>query len=233
MRRLILQKGADALLRLLYPLLCMHCHKELSIRGPLFCSICLEQLSLVEREGRCRTCFYELHKGRCEKCIHRKVVIHHQLAACEQMGPAHTLLREIDQGNKKAVTAVASLMAYQWLEAQYLLPEILIPLPISFWRQQKIGFDPQQLLSQEIGKIFNLSTLSVLRRRFDHSHFMTQGEFSYRVEGRKQRGDSLCDRRVLLIALEQNDTLFRSAGKELKLFFPTQIDALAFVVSET
>lgn len=232
MRRIVLE-GAEALLRLLYPMLCMHCQKELLIRGPLFCSTCLEQLSLVEGKGRCRTCFHELHKGRCEKCIHRKVVVHHQLAACERMGPAHTLLAEIDKGHKKAVAAAASLMAYQWLEAKFLLPEILIPLPTSFWKQQKVGFDPHKQLAQELGKIFNVPTLSVLKNKFDRSRFLTQGEFAYRLEGCKKKGENLCDRRVLLITLEQNDALFRQVGKALQLFFPSQIDALAFVAADS
>lgn len=226
---MILRNALEALLRLLYPLLCLHCDEGLFVRGPLFCSDCLEQLSLVEMKGRCRTCFHEFHKGRCDKCMHRKVVIHHQIAACQAMGPANTLLNEINKGGKSCIAAAASLMAYQWLETKLLLPELIIPLPTSFWHKQKAGFDVQLQLANELGKIFNIPISEVLKMKFDRSHFLEQGEFRYRLEGRRQKGESLCDRRVLLVALEHDDSLFQQAGKELKLFFPTQMDALSFI----
>jgi predicted amidophosphoribosyltransferase len=226
MRRII-----ESFLGLLYPRLCLHCSEGLSVRGPLFCTCCLEQLTLVEMKGRCRTCFHELHKGRCDKCIHRKVVIHHQAAACQAMGPANTLLREIHKGGKKCIAAAASLMAYQWLETKLLLPEVLVPLPTSLWKKQKAGFDVQLSLAQELGNIFSISVTPALKAKFDRTHFLTQGEFRHRFEGRRQKGENLCDQRVLLVALEHNDALFQQAGQELKLFFPAQIDALAFATA--
>jgi len=219
---------SEALLRLLYPLLCLHCGEGLMVRGPLFCACCLEQLSLVEMKGRCRTCFRELHKGRCDKCIYRKVIIHHQIAACQAMGPANTLLKEINKGGRTCIAAAAALMAYQWLETKLLLPELLIPLPTPFWHKQKAGFDVQLSLARELGKVFSIPIAPVFKTKFDRFHFLTQGEFRYRLEGRRQKGESLCDRRALIVALEHNDDLFQQAGKELKLFFPSQIDALAF-----
>lgn len=222
----ILRVASEPFLHLFYPLLCLHCQEELAAAGPLFCPGCLEHLSLIETKGRCRTCFAELSKGRCDRCIRRKVVIHRQLAACEAMGPVHALIREIYQGRRDCIAAAASLMAYQWLEQKMLLPEYLIPLPSSFWQKQKIGLDISLCLAQEIGKIFSIPTLSILRRKFDRSHFLTTGEFCHLFKAKK--AGVLCDRRVLLISVEQSDSSFRLAGQELKAFFPAQIDALSF-----
>jgi predicted amidophosphoribosyltransferase len=121
-------------------------------------------------------------------------------------------------------------MAYQWLEHKLLLPEYLIPLPVSFWQRHKLGFDPHLLLAKELGKIFSVPVFSVLRKKFDRTHFLTQGEFRHHLVAKREKGAALCDRRILLVAPKLEDALFRSAGKVLKEFFPGQIDALAFAV---
>ncbi len=197
-------------------------------KSPSFCSICLEQLSLIETKERCRTCFAEFHKGRCDRCIHRQVVVRRQLAACEAMGPAGTLLRALYNGSKDCISAAASLMAYQWLEQKLLLPEYLIPLPTSFWNRQKAGFDPHLQLAIELGKIFSVPVISALQKKFDRSHFLTNGDFRHLFKVKAKKGAILCDRRILLVAPELDDPAFRSAGEELRVFFPGQIEALAF-----
>lgn len=216
----------------LYPPLCLHCEMALKDRGLLFCSACLEHISLVETEERCRTCFGQLHKGRCERCLHRQVIICRQLAACEMMGPARTLAHAIKRGRKECISAAASLMVYQWLEQNQLMPDFLIPLPASIWQRQKIGFDAHLFLAKELGRLFSLPVLSILKSRFDRQYFLTQGEFRHRVVANGKKGGILCDQRVLLIAPELDDALFRSAGEELKPFFPSQIEGLSFAMSE-
>ncbi len=225
------KSAAQAFVHLLYPPLCLHCQTALKQRVPLFCSACLEQLSLTETNERCRTCFAELHKGRCDRCIHRPVVIRRQLAACDAMGPAGTLLRTLCNGSKDCISAAASLMAYQWLEQKLLLPDFLIPLPTSFWNKQKAGFDPHLLLAIALGKIFSAPVLSVLQKKFDRFHFLTHGDFRHCVKAKVKDGGVLCDRRILLVAPEMDDAAFRSAGNELKAFFPSQIEALAFTAN--
>jgi competence protein ComFC len=216
------------ILNLLYPPLCLYCQTLLSQRKVLFCSSCLEHISLIDPLGRCRTCFAEFHKGRCERCIHRPVVIHRQLAACEAIGPAHAILNGIHSGKQESIPAAASLMAYQWLQQKNLLPDLLVPLPCSFWQKQRVGFDPERMLAIELGKIFSVPVQSILQRKFDREHFLTQGEFRHRIQLLKRKKEILCDRRILLVAPLLDDALFRCVGNELKPFFPTQIDALSF-----
>jgi predicted amidophosphoribosyltransferase len=211
----------------------MHCQALLEKRKGLFCPSCLEQISLVDREERCRTCFAELYKGRCERCMHRSVVIHHQIAACEPMGPAKTLLSGIDKGRRECIPAAASLMAYQWLKQKMPVPDLIIPLPSSFWKRQQHGFDAKRLLANEIGKIFSCPVLPVLRQTFDREHFLTQGEFRFRIYPAKKRRASLCDQRLLLVTPVLDDNLCRRVGKELQIFFPEQIQVLAFTVPWT
>jgi predicted amidophosphoribosyltransferase len=224
----VLKRVLEACVHLLYPPLCLNCQTALKKYRPLFCSTCLDQISLAQTQERCMTCFRELYKGRCERCIHRHVVVHRQIATCEAIGPARVLLKGICEGKRECIPAAASLMAYQWLHQKLLLPELVIPLPLSYWQKHKIGFDVHLLLAKELGKIFSVPVVNVLKKRFDRSFYLARGEFAYRLEARQKPGAVLCDQRILLVSPELDDSLFRSAAKELKPFFPAQIDALAF-----
>jgi predicted amidophosphoribosyltransferase len=180
----------------------------------------------METKGRCRTCFAELSKGRCDRCIHRKVVVHRSLAACEAMGPARTMIHEMQQGRRDCIAAAASLMVYQWLEQGIPIPDGVIPVPTSFWQKQKTGLDIPLCLAKEVGNMFSVPVFPLLRRKLDRPHFLQTGEFCSCFQAKKIEG--LCDRKVVLIALEGNDSLFRLAGGELQPFFPAYIGALSF-----
>jgi predicted amidophosphoribosyltransferase len=150
------------------------------------------------------------------------------MAACEMFGPAKALLNGMLTGKQECVPAAASLMAYQWLELQMPLPDLLIPMPSSFWEKQRLGFDPQYMLAFELSKILSVPVQRVLQRKFDRDQFLAKGEFLYRIQLLKRKKEALCDRRVLIIAPLLDDAQFRAIGKELKAYFPAQIDALAF-----
>ena len=72
------------ILNLFYPRLCAHCEQLLPQEKNTLCSDCFQQISFIDPLGRCRTCFAELGKGRCERCIHRSVIVQKQLAVCEE-----------------------------------------------------------------------------------------------------------------------------------------------------
>lgn len=221
-----------SILNLFYPRLCAHCEQLLPQEKNTLCSDCFQKISFIDPHGRCRTCFAELGKGRCERCVHRPVVIQKQIAACEAFGPAQALLNAICSGGPDNISAAASLMAFRWLELKLPLPDVLIPIPCSFWQKQKLGFDPFRMLAIETGKLFSTPVQSVLRKVLDWNHFLTHGEFRHRIRALNKAGETLCDKKILLIAPLLDDALLRWAGEELKAFFPAQIDALAFVAIE-
>lgn len=223
-----IKKVGAALLNIAYPPLCAHCQERLSQRGPQFCPACLEQLSLIETQDRCRTCFAELSKGGCERCKKRPIVIHRQMAACEALGPAKSLLHALENGRKECFSAAASLMAYQWLQQKMPLPHFLIPFPVSFWHKQKHGFDVNLQLATELSKIFSVPMYKAFTRKFDRSHLLSQGEIHFRLH--LSKAHLLCDQHLLLVAPLLDDELFRSAGNELRACFPLRLDALAFAV---
>jgi predicted amidophosphoribosyltransferase len=216
-------------LDILYPPLCLHCQAQLLKHIPLFCPECLDLISLIEVKERCTTCFGELGKKPCHRCIHRPVIIQRQIAACEGMGPEKTLLNVLYRGRREAILPAAALMAYQWLQQKMPLPDLLIPLPISWGQKLRHGFDLHLLLAKEVGKLFSVPVHSALKRRFDRAHFLTAGEFRFQLIS-KTRQASLTDKHCMLIAPHLDDALFRQAGAELKAFFPARIDALSFAL---
>ncbi len=219
----------EPLIHLLYPPLCLHCRASLDQPSSLLCSLCFEQMSLLETKGRCLRCFDPLNKGLCGQCIGRKAILRRQMAACERMGAASTILTGIVQGNRKCILAAASLMAYQWLEQNQLIADLLIPLPIPFWQRLRQGTDVNLELAKEVSQIFSAPQVSMLKATFDSHHFLTSGQFQCRFEVNRRKAACLCDQKILLIAPVLNDELFRRAAEELSLFFPGQIDGLSFV----
>lgn len=220
------------ILNLFYPRLCAHCEQLLLPEKNTLCSDCFQQISFIDPLGRCRTCFAEFGKGRCDRCVHRPVIVQKQLAACEAFGPAQALLNAMHSGGTACFAAAASLMAYRWLELKLPLPDVLIPIPCSFWQKQKLGFDPFRMLAMEMGKLFTTPVHSVLRKTLDVNHFFSHGEICHRVQASNKAGATLCDKKILLIAPLLDDALLRCAGQELRAFFPAQINALAFASIE-
>ncbi len=215
------------LLGILYPMLCRHCRKAMDKRA-FFCSSCLEQINFIDRQERCRVCFAELNKGRCERCIHRSVVVHRQISACEPLGPAGTLAAALKSGQRESIPAAASLMAYHWIKENLPLPDALVPLPLTFWQKQRLGFDAHRFLAEEIGKIFSMPVYPVLKRRLNWERLRAQGEIESGIQLAKKCKTTLSDQRLLLISPTLDDADLREAGKILRAFFPAQIEALAF-----
>ena len=111
------------------------------------------------------------------------------------------------------------------------LPDFLIPLPLSFWHKQQLGFDANLLLAKEVGKILSVPVRAMFKQKFDRKHFLTQGEFRSRIDLSKALEVPLSDTKLLLVAPMLDDDLFRRAGQELKAFFPVRIDALSFAAT--
>jgi hypothetical protein len=183
----------------------------------------LAQLELMTAPDHCSTCFAPFYRGRCERCLHRPIIIQRQIAACEQCGPAATLFKAFLQGRREVIPALASLMVYQWVEQKFPIPDLLITLPI-LGRSEGIN-----RLADEIGALFSIPAAPLLKRRWDSSHFLALGGFKRSLSlapGFQEH--TFCDKKMLLIAPLLQDEEIRAAGQLLKLLFPKELAALAF-----
>ncbi|MBS0621160.1 MAG: hypothetical protein JSS61_06850 [Verrucomicrobia bacterium] len=211
---------------LIFPPTCAHCQAPLPSQN-LFCPLCLEQLTPLDTEERCPYCFSETHRGKCALCCKRRVLIHRTLSIAEGIGPAYTLAKGIERGEREWIPAAASLMAYQWIQKQMPSCDLLVPLPCTLHQRLRYGKDLHNLLAQQIGNILSLPVHQALKRGVDWDHFFTEAEVLPRFEAFLPK--TLADRSILLIALSYDDALFRRAAEALTSAYPIQISALTLM----
>jgi competence protein ComFC len=186
---------------ILYPPLCLHCENSLEEKRSLFCTLCLEQLSLIEPQDRCRSCFGD--DLPCQRCMHRPVFIKRQAAACSAFGPAQTLRSYLEKGHTPFLSAAASLMALQFTALDWPFPDLIVPLPATLWSRCTKGTPISHLLAKQLSS------------------------FLQRPYAAKKKQD-VCDKRVLVVALDLEDDHFRSAAEGLLEGFASEVYGLAF-----
>ncbi|HEY2811818.1 MAG TPA: hypothetical protein VGJ00_10580 [Rhabdochlamydiaceae bacterium] len=213
------------LLDILYPPLCLHCDATLEKNRTLFCTSCLELLSLIETSERCPCCFAE-DPSPCARCIERPVVIKKQAAACAAFGPAYTLTTSLEMGQEQYIPAAASLMALQWTTLHWPPPDYVAALPCSFWARCKKGGAVSYALAKALSRALHIPLCAPLSAGFDWRGFRERAVFKPAFVLRKKQ--EICDKRILLISLHLDDALLRAAGEALRAGFAKEVYALSF-----
>lgn len=157
---ILLGHFARSLLDLAYPRLCLHCDETIKEEQTFLCTSCLEQLTLIDARERCPLCFKESEMAKqqpCLPCRKQRPPFDRLVAAFERMGPAETFLRQLRQGKQTLVESAAAYMATQWIGMQLPLPDLLVPVPYSWFQH-----NPNRPLAEALGKIFNRPILSLL-----------------------------------------------------------------------
>ena len=129
------------------------------------CELCLEEFTLIEREGRCRKCFSELQNrsGTCKGC--RKISHPFYLfAACfDRMGPAQTLLNAFLSGRREYLAKdFAAYIALQLGRLSWEMPDQIVTVPELFQKGH-------QLVGKELSSILNCPYSPILKREISES----------------------------------------------------------------
>ncbi|MES2121985.1 MAG: hypothetical protein V4492_04315 [Chlamydiota bacterium] len=212
-------------LHLIYPPLCSHCQRRVEDQRPFFCTSCLDYLTLLEAKGRCPLCFTECSSGACSRCRQRSTAVHSQCAALEPLGPGRTLARYAQRKDPQAISAAASLMAYQWIKLDKKMPDLLLPMPISRWDKWMRNRSADQLLAEALAPLFGVPVVNALEKSWDHRHFLATAEMRNRFQW--NGNTELTDKSILLISCALDDERIRRAALALQEAFPSRIDALA------
>lgn len=219
-----------SLLDILYPPLCLHCDAYLEKGKKLFCSFCLEQLTLIDPQERCPTCFAEKAPlKKCARCCSRHRVIKHQAASLPFFGPASTLSACLKKGHEEKISAAASLLMLQWSELRWPLHDAVTSLPFSNFARFKRGYDVDVLLAKEIARFTMRPYIPYFKVQFDFATFLSKASFTTRYVLKEKEKRCAFDQRILIIALELDDLCFRAAGSLLQSAYAKEIYSLAFI----
>lgn len=157
--------------RLVYPPFCFHCSVALKNGGKLLCQPCEEMLELIDPEQRCQRCFtadFNDHPSGCSFCYHCSPLFYRFAAAFDYVGPAASLVKHLKY--RKCTFLAETLTAFlvaQFSRLNWPIPDVLVPVPISFAHRTGRGYNQSQLIADSFGNMIDRPVYDVLRRSSD------------------------------------------------------------------
>lgn len=232
----LIKNVGRSFLNLVYPPLCLHCRELLGTEDPLFCSSCLQLLTPIEPAERCPCCFScefnpEIERV-CHRCRIQQTFLKSIGAVFDYEGPAGSLVRQMKYGGQFYLAKGAgAFLAMQFLRLDWPLPDLIVPMPISFLRRVERGYNQSLLLAQSLGKILNRPVDSVLKRRSgDFSQAGLSHEQRLQLSHQSfscQKGLKLYDKTILLVDdVMTTGSSLRSCAEALVSACPNDIYAL-------
>lgn len=230
----------DSFCDLLYPPLCLHCQSALEDRTLTFCSLCALQLQLIDPKERCPFCFsidYCFEQRSCSTCRNKASSLYRVGAAFDYLGPAATLIRKLKYGSQPHLAkSAAALLIAQWGQMEWPLPDILVPVPISFTHWLTRGYNQSLLLATEMSEWLDRPVQTPLKR--------SSGDYSQAGMNAEQRRllssgnlklakkHQLYDKTILLVddVMTTGSTLQR-CSETLAEGYPGKIYGLAFCMA--
>lgn len=226
-----------AFIHLLYPPCCLHCRLYLDDPAHILCESCLHLMETLNPTERCPLCFspdYHPLLKLCKDCARRPLCFDGMAAVFDFLGPPATLVKKLKYSNRPDLAeGMAAYLITQFCQLNWPLPEIVIPVPISFVHLWDRGYNQSTLLAQHFSQILQCPMQEVLTRK--------SGDFSQAGLSRSQRlllkgekfgckkGVDLQNKTLLLIddVLTTGSTLRRCA-ENLQSFHPKKIYGLVF-----
>lgn len=105
----------------LFPPYCLSCHLPSSLS--FFCQSCWELCSPIDPTTRCAACFAEVQTDFCIPCKRRTFLLPFTRAVVfEPTPPTRFLCKEKGE-------ALAGFAFYQWVQLEWDIPDIVIPMP--------------------------------------------------------------------------------------------------------
>ncbi|MFH1382771.1 MAG: ComF family protein [Chloroflexota bacterium] len=184
----------------LFPQRCIGCHRE----GELLCHSC--QLSLVRvAPPICPKCGRpELNGILCPSCVNWDAAIDGIRSPFRFDGVMREAIHQLKYRNLRALAAPLARLLNDFLNAQPIAGEVLVPVPLHGRRLRERGYNQSALLARELGKMANLPVVSdcLIRQRYNTSQARTAS-----VEERRRnvaaafscRNDRLKGKHVVLI----------------------------------
>ncbi|MBA3956954.1 MAG: ComF family protein [Parachlamydiaceae bacterium] len=226
-----------SLLNFVYPPFCLHCQEALHATHSLLCATCLEQLDLIDSSTRCPLCFstdFNPVNLLCFDCKHTPSPFNGVAAAFDYIGPAATLIKQLKYSDKPFLAdGCGAYLAAQFLQLDWPMPDIIVPVPIPLTRLLTRGYNQSALLAENVATLLQRPTVHALSR--------SSGDYSQAGLTRKQRltldgkgitlrsNASIQDKIILLIDdVWTTGSTMRMCSEALSEGYPSKIYCLTF-----
>lgn len=224
-------------LDLIYPPLCLHCNETLYTENQLLCTHCFDLLELIDIKLHCPACFTlkpAIKKHFCLTCATKKSSLTSLGAAFEYKGAAATLIKGFKYGNKPYLAGgLAGFMAAQFIELNWPLPDLIIPVPQSLSRRLTRGYNQAELLASNLSILLQRPVLKALSRKSDdYSQAGLSISQRMQLNGKTiflKKNHLLQDKIILLIDdVLTTGTTLKKCAEALLEGYPKSIYALTF-----
>jgi competence protein ComFC len=233
----ILRECGDSFLNLLFPPICIHCSHVLKDATHIVCEECLLSFELIDPGERCPFCFssdYCAEQRVCNECQKIAPVLHRIASAFDYLGPAATMLKQLKYGNQKYLArGCAGYLAAQFLRLDWPMPDVIIPVPITFNHWIQRGYNQCDLLAQPLGEILQCPVMNLLKRKSgDYSQAGLDRDQRMQLSGisfELRKEHPLYDKTILLIDdVMTTGTTLRKCAEQLYATHPASIYGLTF-----
>ncbi len=187
-------------LNLLFPQWCVGCGKE----GNFICCSCRHSLPRI-MPALCPKCGRPQLSGiLCPNCVDWQAEIDGIRSPFRFDGVIHKAIYELKYRNLRALAAPLAELLHEYLTANPVPGETLVPVPLHQKRLRERGYNQSRLLTKELGKLINLPVVDscLIRQR----HAPPQARTPTVKERRSNVADAftcrdhrLRDKQVLLI----------------------------------
>lgn len=170
-------------LNLLYPPLCLHCKTSLKDDNKYLCDLCTTQLEILDTHTRCPRCFsadYCKKRHLCGACQKTHFAFTQLASVFEHIGPAATLVQKMKYGGQSYLAnGAAPFLAVQFVNLEWPIPDIIVPVPISPLRHFERGYNQSKELAVALSTYLQRPVVDALKREM--------GGFSQAGMTRKRR----------------------------------------------
>lgn len=153
----------ESALDLLFPARCVGCGRE----GYLFCSSCRSKLQYLP-SPLCHRCGLPLRDGNmCLDCENAAADIDGIRSLYPYDGVVRRAIIQLKYENVKALAAPLAQLMWEYMEAQHLPVDLLMPVPLHPRRMRHRGYNQSELLARELGRLASLPVVdgSIVRKR--------------------------------------------------------------------
>jgi ComF family protein len=147
-------------LELLFPSWCVGCGRG----GSFICDSCLNSLTRI-KPPLCPICgLPQTTEVLCNRCADRQMVIDGIRAPFAFDGVMRQAIHQLKYQNLRAIAGQLGRLLHEFLAANPLPGEVLVPVPLHQKRLRERGYNQSRLLAEELGKLTGLAVADYLSR---------------------------------------------------------------------